>query len=101
MGAPVNLYNNLAQGFRRYFPNAKLHILAWWDLADFGSKVINDLLQNSQAILLAHSAGGIIALQALDKFPANVKKLIMLDTHVIFARVIHILFALYLQDKTH
>lgn len=81
LGAPANLYTNYLDNLKKYFPQTKFFVLEWWNQDDFGVNQLQSYISNSKVILIGHSAGGVIALQALAKWPKWVEKVIMLDSH--------------------
>lgn len=81
LGAPANLYTDYLDDLKKHLPQTKLLILEWWNQDDFGMHMLQSYIGNSDVILIGHSAGGVIALQALAKWPDLVKKIIMLDSH--------------------
>lgn len=104
LGAPENLYKNYLVNLKKYLPQTEIFILEWWKQADFGVKALKSYIGNSKTILIAHSAGGVIALQALIQNPASVKKIIMLDSHFLSSKsalptVSHMLDLMLIKDK--
>lgn len=81
LGAPACLYSDYLEDLKKQFPRAKVEVLEWWNQEDFGANRLQSCMDNSQTILIGHSAGGTIALQAFSKWPELVKKVIMLDSH--------------------
>lgn len=89
LGAPEDLYVDYLGDLKTTLPHAKFLVLEWWNQDDFGMTTLQSYIGNSDVILIAHSAGSVIALQALEKWPAFIKKIIMLDSH--FLRSHHVL----------
>src|SRR3990167_9228982 len=81
LGAPASLYADYLDDLKKHLPHTKLFVLEWWSQDDFGMNALQSYIGNSDAILIGHSAGSVIALQAFAKWPALVKKIIMLDSH--------------------
>ena len=81
LGAPISLYQQLADDLRSALPKQDIHIINWWEHEDFGQEILAKTIRNTQTILIAHSGGGVIALQALMQSPELVKRAILLDTH--------------------
>ena len=81
LGAPASLYADYIDDLKKYLPQTTLFVLEWWNQADFGINTLQSYIGDSDVILIAHSAGSVIALQALAKWPTAVKKIIMLDSH--------------------
>ena len=83
LGASADLYAPLMQDFRAQWPQAQCSILEWWSKPDFGMSDLKLALQDSKTILIGHSAGGIMALNAFAQWPDQVQRIIMLDSHII------------------
>lgn len=81
LGAPAHLYADYLQNLKTLLPQSELLVLEWWSQDDFGMTQLQEYIGNSEVVLIGHSAGGSIALQAMMKWPALVKKIIMLDSH--------------------
>lgn len=81
LGASASLYADYLDNLKKYLPQTKLFVLEWWNQDDFGISALQSYIGNSNVILIGHSAGGVIALQAVAKWPALVKKIILLDSH--------------------
>jgi len=81
LGAPASLYTDYLDDLKKVLPQKKLFILEWWSQDDFGINTLQSYIGNSDVMLIGHSAGGVIALQALAKWPDLVKKIVMLDSH--------------------
>lgn len=86
LGAPASLYADYLNDLKKYLPQTKIFVLEWWNQDDFGINALQSYIGNSDVILLGHSAGGVIALQALAKWPSLVKKIIMLDSHFLHTK---------------
>jgi len=83
VGAPIELYNDLIESIREQIPHEAFHVLEWWNQDDFGKNELNRYLQNTSAILIGHSAGGSMAIQALADSPDVVRRVVMLDSHTL------------------
>ncbi|HSW71741.1 MAG TPA: alpha/beta hydrolase [Gammaproteobacteria bacterium] len=90
LGAPSSLYATLSENISKTQPQFPIQILNWWDCADFGKQDLENATRNKQTLLIAHSAGGVIALQAIADAPQNIKRVIMLDTHAL-SKITHLL----------
>lgn len=86
LGAPASLYTEYLEDLKKRLPETQIMVLEWWNQADFGMNKLQRFIGNSEVVLLAHSAGGVIALQALAKWPEQIKKIIMLDSHFLHTR---------------
>lgn len=86
LGAPASLYKNYLDDLQKRMPQATISVLEWWNQKDYGISKLKSYIGNSEAILIAHSAGGVIALQALEKWSQQIKKIIMLDSHFLHTR---------------
>src|SRR3990167_5770225 len=86
LGAPANLYRDYLDDLQTRLPQTQLMVLEWWNQADFGINKLQSYIGNSEVVLVGHSAGGVIALQALAKWPEQIKKIIMLDSHFLHTR---------------
>lgn len=89
LGTPADLYTDYLDDLKKQMPQIELLVLAWWNQDDFGINLLRSYIDDSHVILIAHSAGGVIAFQALAKWPELIKKIIMLDSH--FLRTPHAL----------
>ena len=83
LAAPVQLYSHLVENIRQQIPHGVFHVLEWWNQDDFGKKELNRYLQNTSAILIGHSSGGSMAIQALADSPDVVQRVVMLDSHTL------------------
>lgn len=83
LGAPIAIYNDFIQLLRDQIPHKTFHTLEWWQQQDFGSKELAGFLQDKHSILIGHSAGGSIALNALAHSPESIQRVIMLDSHTL------------------
>ncbi len=83
LGAPNELYNDLIKNIKEHIPHDIFHVLEWWNQDDFGKKALNQYLENTNALLIGHSAGGSIAIQALADSPDVVRQVVMLDSHTL------------------
>lgn len=83
LGAPIELYNNLIENIREQVPHKAFHVLEWWNQDDFGKNELNRYLQQTSTILIGHSAGGSMAIQALVDSPDVVQRVVMLDSHTL------------------
>jgi pimeloyl-ACP methyl ester carboxylesterase len=81
LGAPANLYDDYLDDLRKKLPQTKLFVLEWWSQNDFGLRILQSYIGDSELILIGHSGGSVIALQALEKWPNSIKKIVMLDSH--------------------
>lgn len=81
VGAPASLYKDYLDNLKKHLPKAKVFVLEWWNQEDFGISQLQSYIGNSEVMLIGHSAGSVIALQALMKWPAFVTKIVMLDSH--------------------
>lgn len=81
LGAPASLYTNYLDSLKKHLPQSKLLVLEWWNQDDFGINALQSSIDNSEVMLIGHSAGSVLALQALSKWTDLVKKIIMLDSH--------------------
>jgi pimeloyl-ACP methyl ester carboxylesterase len=82
LGAPASLYTDYINDLKKRLPyQPKLFVLEWWNECDFGINELKIYINNSEVILIGHSAGSVIALQTLAQWPHLVKKIIMLDSH--------------------
>lgn len=86
VGAPANLYADYFDDLKKRLPHITLFVLEWWKEDDFGINTLKSYINNSDVILIGHSAGSVLALQALVNWPCLVKKIIMLDSHFLRAR---------------
>ncbi len=86
LGAPANLYKDYLEDLKARLPQTQIMVLEWWNQPDYGINKLHSYIGNSEVILIAHSAGGVIALQALEKWPGQVKKIMMLDSHFLHTR---------------
>lgn len=89
IGAPAELYIDYLADLKEQISPTKLWVLEWWNQHDFGMNLLQSYIDNSEVILIGHSSGSNLALQALIKWPKLVKKIIMLDPH--FLRTTHTL----------
>ena len=83
LGAPIELYSDLIETIRTQIPHKKFHVLEWWSQHDFGKNELNRYLQNPNTILIGHSAGGSMSIQALADSPDVVRWVVMLDSHTL------------------
>lgn len=83
LGAPIDLYSDLIKNIRELIPHEAFHVLQWWNQDDFGKNELNRYLKNTNAILIGHSAGGSIAIQALADAPDVVRRVVMFDSHTL------------------
>jgi pimeloyl-ACP methyl ester carboxylesterase len=81
IGAPASLYIDYFDDLKAHLPETNVFVLEWWKQDDFGISALQSYLGKAEMMLIGHSAGSVIALQALAKWPASVKKIIMLDSH--------------------
>lgn len=81
LGSPASLYEDYFDDLKKNLPKIKLFVCEWWNQEDFGINSLQSYIDGSEVILIAHSAGGVIALEALAKWPSFVKKIILLDSH--------------------
>lgn len=81
IGAPASLYVDYLDDLKAHLPETNVLILEWWKQDDFGINALQSYIGKSEMMLIGHSAGSVIALQALAKWPASVKKIVMLDSH--------------------
>ena len=84
--APASLYADYLDNLKKHLPQTKLFVLEWWNQDDFGVSALQSYIGNSEVILIGHSAGSVIALQALARWPDLVKKIIMLDSHFLHSQ---------------
>jgi len=84
--APASLYADYLDDLKKHLPQTKLFVLEWWNQDDFGVNALQSYIGNSEVILIGHSAGSVIALQALARWPDLVKKIIMLDSHFLHSQ---------------
>lgn len=84
IGAPTEIYQPLLQQLQQCYSLAKITSLNWWQQADFGRQDIETALQDRQTVLVGHSAGGVVALQAWQRWSQLVQKIVMLDSHIIY-----------------
>lgn len=82
IGAPANLYHYLVTNIVEQF-GIDVKTIVWWDQDDCGVKELDSILKDKKVLLVGHSAGGIIALQALERHPNSITNLIMLDSHIV------------------
>jgi pimeloyl-ACP methyl ester carboxylesterase len=83
LGSSADLYSELLHNLHEQFPQAEFSIIEWWKHPDFGMGDLKVKLQNSNAILIGHSGGGMLALKAFAEWPGQVQRIIMLDSHII------------------
>lgn len=81
LGAPASLYDDYLEDLKKKMPQAEILVLEWWSQKDFGFHTLQFYMNHSNVILVAHSGGSVIALQALEKWPDQIKKIVMLDSH--------------------
>lgn len=81
LGAPASMYACYLDNLKSYLSLKACHVIEWWSQNDFGISELQSCMADSEAILIGHSAGGAVALHALEKWPNQVKKVIMLDSH--------------------
>lgn len=74
IGAPAHLYTDYLDDLKNRLPETKLHVIEWWNQPDFDTREIESYIDHSELTLIAHSAGGVIALQVLEKWFNFVKK---------------------------
>jgi pimeloyl-ACP methyl ester carboxylesterase len=81
LGAPIQLYHPLLEIIREQIPHQAFHTMEWWNQNDYGKNEIQRYLQHSNAILIGHSSGGSMAIQALVDSPDKIQRVVMLDSH--------------------
>lgn len=81
VGAPVDAYTHLIKRLQESIPHQSFHLLEWWSQDDFGEKALSKFVADGDAILVGHSSGGSMAIEALVQSPDKIKKVIMLDSH--------------------
>jgi pimeloyl-ACP methyl ester carboxylesterase len=81
LGAPASIYTAYLENLRSHLPQMELHILEWWKQTDFGVAGLQSTMEGKEVIVIGHSAGSVLALQAFSKGPGQIKKIIMLDSH--------------------
>lgn len=86
VGAPANLYSDYLEDLKKRLPQKNLKVIEWWNQADFGITALDASIENADAILVCHSGGGTLGLQAIAKWPNNIKKIIMLDSQFLHKR---------------
>lgn len=86
LGAPTSLYADYLTNLKKNLPQTSIHVLEWWNQADFGIETLQSFMDNSEVTLIGHSGGSVIALQAFAKWPTLVKKIIMIDSHFLHTR---------------
>lgn len=83
IGANAGLYAAFVEELRKAFPQANVSVLEWWQQPDFGMQSLQKALQDDKTFLIGHSAGGVVSLQALQRWPEAVERVVMLDSHQI------------------
>jgi pimeloyl-ACP methyl ester carboxylesterase len=86
LGSPASLYSDYINNLKKHLPKTTIFVLEWWSQDDFGINELQSYINNSEVILIGHSAGSVIALQAFAKWSTLVKKIIMLDSHFLRTR---------------
>src|SRR5437773_2368557 len=86
LGAPASLYANYLDDLKKRLPQTNIVALEWWNQADFGVNALQSEINNSEVMLIGHSGGSVLALQALATMPGLVKRIIMLDSHFLHTR---------------